>query len=161
MVPSLGFPIGQVRYVRAKRVAGRTKYPISRMLRLSLDSVTSFSPAPLRLATWLGMVSFLGCVLLMISGLVAYLNRVTVPGWTSLYVAVLLLGGVQLICLGLLGEYLGRIYEATQNRPPYLIAYDTAATPAAAIATATATPNSTAATPDVAATNGILSASHG
>jgi polyisoprenyl-phosphate glycosyltransferase len=124
VVPSLGFPSGTVRYVRARRVAGRTKYPFSKMVRLSLDSITSFSAAPLRMATWLGLVSFVGCLGLIVAGLVAYANHVTVPGWTSLYIAVLLLGGVQLICLGLLGEYIGRIYEASQDRPAYLVAFD-------------------------------------
>jgi polyisoprenyl-phosphate glycosyltransferase len=126
VVPSLGFPSGGVRYVRAPRVAGRTKYPLRRMLKLSLDSMTSFSAAPLRLATWLGLIAFLGCLGLIAYGVISYVNKVTVPGWTSIYIAVLLLGGVQLICLGLLGEYIGRIYANGQNRPTYLVAYDTA-----------------------------------
>lgn len=126
VVPSLGFPSAEVSYVRAQRVAGETKYPLSKMLKLSLDSVTSFSAAPLRLATWLGIVSFIVCLALIVTGLSAWGFGVTVPGWTSLYVAVLLLGGVQLICLGLLGEYIGRIYAATQNRPQFLVAFDTA-----------------------------------
>jgi dolichol-phosphate mannosyltransferase len=78
------------------------------------------------MATWLGLLSFLLCLGLMVSGLVAWGFGAVVPGWTSLYVAVLLLGGIQLICLGLLGEYIGRIYAAVQNRPQYLIAMDTA-----------------------------------
>jgi dolichol-phosphate mannosyltransferase len=112
--------------VRAERVAGETKYPLSKMIKLSLDSVTSFSAAPLRIATWLGLFSFVICLGLVISGLVAWGFGATVPGWTSLYLAVLLLGGVQLICLGLLGEYIGRIYAASQNRPQFLVAFDTA-----------------------------------
>jgi dolichol-phosphate mannosyltransferase len=95
------------------------------MVRLSLDSVTSFSAAPLRLATWLGLVSFVACIGLIAAGLIAYSNNVTVPGWTSLFIGVLLLGALQLICLGLLGEYIGRIYADGQNRPVYLVAYDT------------------------------------
>jgi glycosyltransferase involved in cell wall biosynthesis len=125
VVPSLGFPSAEVTYVRAERVAGETKYPLSKMIKLSLDSVTSFSAAPLRLATWLGIVSFVACIILIIAGLSAWGFGVVVPGWTSLYVAVLLLGGVQLICLGLLGEYIGRIYAAMQNRPQFLVAFDT------------------------------------
>lgn len=125
VVPSLGFSSATVSYVRAARVAGETKYPLGRMIRLTVDSVTSFSAAPLRVATWLGLVSFLACLGLIVSGLVAWGAGGTVPGWTSLFVAVLLLGGIQLICLGLLGEYIGRIYAATQSRPPYLIAFDT------------------------------------
>jgi glycosyltransferase involved in cell wall biosynthesis len=125
VVPSLGFASAEVGYVRAERVAGETKYPISKMVRLTLDSVTSFSAAPLRIATWLGILSFVVCLALIVSGLAAWSLGAVVPGWTSLYIAVLLLGGIQLICLGLLGEYIGRIYAATQNRPQFLVAFDT------------------------------------
>ncbi len=125
VVPSLGFAGAEVSYARQERVAGHTKYPLSRMIRLTLDSVTGFSAAPLRIATWLGVLSFVLCVVLIVTALVAWGSGAVVPGWTSLYIAVLLLGGIQLICLGLLGEYVGRIYLATQQRPPYLIAVDT------------------------------------
>jgi dolichol-phosphate mannosyltransferase len=131
VVPSLGFSSAEVTYVRADRVAGETKYPLSKMIKLTLDSMTSFSATPLRIATWLGLFSFLLCLVLIAGGLAAWGFGAVVPGWTSLYVAVLLLGGVQLICLGLLGEYIGRIYAALQNRPPYLIAMDTDETVAA------------------------------
>jgi len=124
VVPSLGFAGAEVSYVRGERVAGDTKYPLSKMIKLTLDSVTSFSAAPLRIATWLGLLSFVLCVALIVAGLSAWGLGAVVPGWTSLYVAVLLLGGIQLICLGLLGEYIGRIYAATQNRPRYLVAFD-------------------------------------
>jgi dolichol-phosphate mannosyltransferase len=129
VVPSLGFRSAEVTYARAQRVAGETKYPLSKMIKMTLDSVTSFSAAPLRIATWLGLLSFLVCLGLMVSGLVAWSMGGTVPGWTSLYIAVLLLGGVQLICLGLLGEYIGRIYAATQNRPQFLVGFDTGTEP--------------------------------
>jgi len=125
VVPSLGFAGAEVTYTRAPRVAGVTKYPLSRMIKLTLDSVTSFSAAPLRIATWLGLISFLVCLTLIVGALGAWLFGGVVPGWTSIYIAVLLLGGIQLICLGLLGEYIGRIYAAVQNRPPFLIAFDT------------------------------------
>lgn len=125
VVPSLGFSSAEVAYARAERVAGETKYPLSKMIRLTLDSVTSFSAAPLRIATWLGLFSFLLCVALVIAGVAAWGFGAVVPGWTSLYIAVLLLGGIQLICLGLLGEYIGRIYAATQNRPQFLVGMDT------------------------------------
>jgi glycosyltransferase involved in cell wall biosynthesis len=125
VVPSLGFSSAEVAYTRAERVAGETKYPLSKMIKLTLDSVTSFSAAPLRIATWLGLFSFLLCLALIVSGLAAWGFGAVVPGWTSLYIAVLLLGGIQLICLGLLGEYIGRIYAASQNRPQFLVAMDT------------------------------------
>jgi dolichol-phosphate mannosyltransferase len=125
VVPSLGFSSAEVKYVRAERVAGETKYPLSKMIKLTIDSVTSFSAAPLKIALWLGVFSFLLCLLLIIAGMAAWGFGAVVPGWTSLYIAVLLLGGVQLICLGLLGEYIGRIYAAIQNRPQFLVAMDT------------------------------------
>jgi polyisoprenyl-phosphate glycosyltransferase len=129
LVPWLGFPSGEVTYTRAERAAGRTKYPLSKMVRLAVDSITNFSAAPLRLATWLGLTSFLTCLLLVITAIVAFLVGYTVPGWSSLIIAVLFLGGVQLVCLGLLGEYVGRIYAAVQNRPAYFVASDSAAEP--------------------------------
>jgi dolichol-phosphate mannosyltransferase len=125
VVPSLGFASAEVAYTRAERVAGETKYPLSKMIKLTLDSITSFSAAPLRIATWLGLLSFVICLALIVSGLAAWGLGAVVPGWTSLYIAVLLLGGIQLICLGLLGEYIGRIYAASQNRPQFLVAMDT------------------------------------
>jgi dolichol-phosphate mannosyltransferase len=134
LVPWIGFPSGEVTYSRELRAAGRTKYPLSKMFRLALDSVTNFSAAPLRLATLLGLSSFLLCVVLIIFSVITWVNGYTVPGWTSLFAAILLLGGIQLVCLGLLGEYVGRIYAAVQGRPAFFIGYDSAvdATPAAA-----------------------------
>lgn len=127
LVPSLGFPTGVVTYVREERVAGRTKYPLRKMVRLGFDSIANFSAAPLRLATWLGLISFAACLLMVVFGIGAYLAGATVPGWTSLFVAILFLGAVQLICVGLVGEYIGRIYAALQGRPTYYIGSDTAA----------------------------------
>jgi dolichol-phosphate mannosyltransferase len=124
LVPWLGFPAGEVTYRRDRRAAGTSKYPLSKMIRLAWDSVTSFSPAPLRVATALGAVTFALCVLAVIATFASYLAGATVSGWTSLTIAVLFLGAVQLICLGLLGEYVGRIYAALQHRPPYFVAND-------------------------------------
>ncbi|MGW0999141.1 glycosyltransferase family 2 protein [Streptomyces sp. NPDC002520] len=126
LVPWLGFPSGQVGYERAPRTAGRSKYPLGRMIRLAVDSVTGFSAAPLRLATWLGGFAFLVCLGLMVYTLSAHLFDHTVPGWTSLFTGVLFIGAVQLICVGLLGEYVARIYTAIQNRPTYFVGHDTA-----------------------------------
>jgi glycosyltransferase involved in cell wall biosynthesis len=124
VVPSLGFPTGTVTYTRQPRAAGTTKYPLRRMLALTFDSITSFSALPLRLATWLGIISFIGCVAMTIGALTSYARGTVVPGWTSLFIAVLLLSGVQLVGLGMLGEYVGRLFTAAQQRPRYLIAYD-------------------------------------
>jgi polyisoprenyl-phosphate glycosyltransferase len=124
LVPWLGFPSGEVTYVRDRRAAGRTKYPLTRMLRLAGDSVTNFSAAPLRLATWLGAAGVIVCLALGVYVLASYLFGNTVSGWTSLFVALVFLGAVQLLCLGLLGEYVGRVYAAVQGRPAYFVEYD-------------------------------------
>ncbi|GLW71359.1 glucosyl transferase [Kitasatospora phosalacinea] len=129
LVPWLGFPSGQVTYFREERVAGETKYPLSKMIRLAIDSITNFSAAPLRIATWLGVLSFFGCFAMLAATIGIYLAGHTVPGWTSLFVAMLFIGGIQLICVGLLGEYIGRIYTAVQKRPTFFIGYDSADAP--------------------------------
>ncbi|WP_040478841.1 glycosyltransferase family 2 protein [Longispora albida] len=124
VVPWLGFPSGEVGFFREKRAAGSTKYPLSKMVRLTVDSVTSFSSAPLRLATWLGLVGVLTCLGLLVYSVAAQVAGHTVPGWTSMIVAVVFLGACQLLCLGLLGEYVARIYQAVQGRPAYFVASD-------------------------------------
>ncbi|MGI5214175.1 glycosyltransferase family 2 protein [Plantactinospora sp. CA-290183] len=133
VVPWLGFPSAEVPYVRQQRAAGSTKYSLSRMLRLATDSITSFSAAPLRVATWLGAGGMVLCLAMLVFAVVAYLRDSTVAGWASLYVAVLFLGAVQLLCLGLLGEYIGRIYVAVQGRPSYHIGSDTGESPDAPV----------------------------
>ncbi|MEH0821025.1 MULTISPECIES: glycosyltransferase family 2 protein [unclassified Micromonospora] len=130
VVPWLGFPSGEVGYQRGERAAGRTKYPLSRMAGLAAESVTSFSAAPLRFATWLGLAGVAVCGVLVVVAVLAWLAGSTVSGWPSLYVAVLFLGAVQLLCLGLLGEYVARIYTAVQGRPTYSVAADSADGPA-------------------------------
>lgn len=127
VVPWLGFPSGEVRYERQERAAGRTKYPLSRMAGLAAESVASFSAAPLRVATWLGLTGVAVCGVLVVIAVVAWVAGATVSGWPSLYVAILFLGAVQLLCLGLLGEYVARIYTLVQGRPAYVVAGDSAA----------------------------------
>jgi dolichol-phosphate mannosyltransferase len=124
VVPALGFPSTRVPYARAPRAAGKTKYPLSRMLRLTVDSLTGFSVAPLRLATWFGLGGALVTAILLAFAVTANLSGRTVPGWTSTFVAVAAVGAVQLLCLGLLGEYVGRLYTQMQGRPSYFVARD-------------------------------------
>ena len=124
VVPALGFPSGEVHYRREVRAAGSSKYPLARMIRLSVDSLTGFSTAPLRLATWFGLGGGLAALGLLVYALVAQLSGRTVAGWTSTVVAVAAVGAVQLLCLGLLGEYIGRMYTLMQGRPSYFVAYD-------------------------------------
>jgi dolichol-phosphate mannosyltransferase len=124
VVPALGFPSASVNYRRDERAAGKSKYPLAKMIRLSLDSVTGFSTAPLRAATWLGLLGGLAAVGLLVFALVSMALGHTLPGWTSTVVAVAGVGAVQLLCLGILGEYVGRMYAHMQARPTYFIAYD-------------------------------------
>jgi glycosyltransferase involved in cell wall biosynthesis len=124
VVPALGFPSVQVAYRRDERAAGTTKYPLSRMIRLSVDSLTGFSIAPLRLATWFGLGGAIVTAIVVALAMIAFLTNHTVPGWTSTFVAVATVGAVQLLCLGLLGEYVGRLYTQLQGRPTYYVAYD-------------------------------------
>ena len=124
MVPALGFPSTEVTYSRAERAAGRTKYPLSRMVRLTVDSFTGFSTAPLRLATWFGLGGAALTAALLGFALAAFVTGRTVPGWTSTFVAVSAVGPVQLLCLGMLGEYVGRMYTHLQGMPSYVVAYD-------------------------------------
>ena len=132
IVPALAFPSTQVAYRREERAAGRSKYPLSRMVRLTVDSLTGFSVAPLRLATWFGLGGALTTSLLLAFAVIAFVTNHTVPGWTSTFVAVAAVGTVQLLCLGLLGEYVGRLYTQMQGRPSYFVAYDSLDSPAAA-----------------------------
>jgi dolichol-phosphate mannosyltransferase len=124
VVPALGFPSTQVTYRREPRAAGTTKYPLSRMVRLTIDSLTGFSTAPLRLATWFGLGGALLTALLLGYAMIAWVTGRTVSGWTSTFVAVAAVGAVQLLCLGLLGEYVGRLYTQMQGRPSYYVAHD-------------------------------------
>lgn len=124
IVPWLGFPSQNYGYVRERRAAGTTKYPLSRMIRLGWDSVTAFSAAPLRLATWLGGLTAIGCVALIVAAFVVAGFGQTVPGWTSTMIIVMGIGAVQLICLGLLGEYVARIFTTVQARPTFTVGYD-------------------------------------
>jgi dolichol-phosphate mannosyltransferase len=132
VVPALGFPSASVTYRRDERAAGRSKYPLSTMIRLSLDSVTGFSTAPLRAATWLGILGGLAAFGLLGYALVASALGHTLPGWTSTVVAVAGVGAVQLLCVGILGEYVGRMYAHLQARPTYFVAYDSLTGPVTA-----------------------------
>lgn len=122
LVSWVGFRQTHLLYERDARFAGETKYPFLKMLQLALDGVTSFSATPLKLATWMGLlfslVSFLLIIWVIGAKLIA--DRV-VLGWASLMVAVLLIGGVQLFTIGILGEYIGRIFDEAKQRPLYLI----------------------------------------
>jgi polyisoprenyl-phosphate glycosyltransferase len=122
IVPLIGFRSSIVYYDRAERFAGRSKYPFARMLAFAIDGITSFSVVPLRLITGIGFFTFLVSLLLSIWTLVIrFLTDRAVPGWTSTVLPMYVLGGVQIFCLGVIGEYLGKIYSETKGRPKYII----------------------------------------
>lgn len=123
MVSWIGFKQGAVYYSRDPRLAGETKYPFSKMLRFAIDGILSFSQVPLRFSSAFGLVSSAISFLFMVYGLVVkyFFPQNAIPGWASLFSAVLFLGGVQLICIGVLGEYVGRIYEELKRRPLYIV----------------------------------------
>jgi polyisoprenyl-phosphate glycosyltransferase len=124
VIPWLGFPSAEVQYVRAERAAGTTKYTLTKMVRLAFDSVTAFSAAPLRLATWLGLLGGLLSGVFVIGALIIKATGRGVPGWTSTVLAVSVIGAIQLFCLGLLGEYVARLFQSSQRRPQFLVGYD-------------------------------------
>jgi len=122
MVSWVGFKQTSIPYRRAQRYAGESKYPLSKMLRFAVDGILSFSTKPLQMSVALGML----CALLALAGIlyalaVRLFTRNWVEGWTTVVIAVLFIGGVQLICVGILGEYIGRIYSEVKNRPLYVV----------------------------------------
>jgi polyisoprenyl-phosphate glycosyltransferase len=118
----IGFKQTGVRYHRDERFAGRTKYPLRKMTHFAVDGIVSFSSAPLRLALGLGFaVSLLSFIYGFVAIVLKLSGAFTVPGWTSVILVTSFLGGVQLIVLGVVGEYVGKAYNETKNRPLYLV----------------------------------------
>lgn len=126
VIPWFGFPSAEVRYTREERAAGSSKYSWAKMFALAGDSIVSFSAKPLRIATVTG---FIGVVLGLAAigwSVYGWASGTTVPGWTSILATTGLIGAIQLMCLGVLGEYVSRIFTAANARPAYLVGYDSA-----------------------------------
>lgn len=122
IVPTIGFPSATVIYARQARLAGQSEYTLRKMLALALDGITSFSSLPLRLVSILGLTIFLFS--LVLSGWALWVRLVVgnaIPGWTSSVLPIYILGGIQLFSIGLLGEYVAKIYMETKQRPRFLI----------------------------------------
>ena len=118
----LGFCTATIFYERNAPFAGESKYPLSKMLALAVEGITSFSVMPLRMITWLGLIVSLGSLLMVIWIVFGkYFMQSTIPGWASSVIPIYFIGGVQLLSLGILGEYLSKIYMETKQRPHYLI----------------------------------------
>jgi polyisoprenyl-phosphate glycosyltransferase len=121
IIPTIGFRSSTVEYERAERFAGRSKYPLGRMLSLALNGVTSFSAFPLHLITLLGLSVFVISIALGVWALWVRLYGSYFPGWASTVVPMYFLGGIQLLCIGVIGEYLSKIYMEVKARPRYFI----------------------------------------
>ena len=122
MVNTLGFKVARMEFVAPPRFAGKSKYSLHKMLHFALDGITSFSKVPLRLAFYMGLLSGLISVLLLFHVLyVKYIIDDAVPGWATMTASVLFLGGIQLVGIGIVGEYVGRIFEEVKQRPLYIV----------------------------------------
>lgn len=125
LVPLVGYRSSSVYYTRTPRVAGETHYSLAKMLRLAMDGITSLSVRPLKLITGLGLgVSAVSLVMILWSVIRFFMGK-TVTGWSSLMCVILFLGGVQLLCVGVLGEYIGKIYAEVKHRPRYIVSETT------------------------------------
>lgn len=126
LIKNLGFPTATVEYDRAARVAGETKYPFRKMVRLALEGVTSFSVRPLRLVAWAGLTIALFSFIYVGYAIIMRFMGHSVSGWASIVASIYMLGGIQLIALGVIGEYLGKVYLETKKRPQFIIEKTTA-----------------------------------
>lgn len=121
MIPLLGYQTASVSYERQKRQAGESKYPFRKMLALALNGITSFSVKPLRMIMTIGMFVLCFCFVMAVYAFVSYYNGNVENGWTSLILSIWFIGGVQLLCVGIIGEYVGKIYQEVKKRPKYNI----------------------------------------
>ena len=121
IVPQIGYRWTTVSYERAERFAGESKYPLKKMIAFAADGITSFSVKPIRLVFSAGVVVFLVSLVMLLYALVAKLLGHTSVGWTSLMGSIWLIGGIQLLSLGVVGEYIGKIYNETKRRPRFII----------------------------------------
>lgn len=121
VMPLIGYQTDSVYYERKERVAGESKYPLKKMLALALDGITSFSIKPINLITSLGVIIIICCIFAAVYALISYFTGNVVQGWTSLILSIWFIGGVQLLSIGLVGQYIGKIYVEVKHRPRYNI----------------------------------------
>jgi hypothetical protein len=122
IVPLVGFKSTQVTYERGARFAGESKYPLKKMIAFAVEGITSMSVRPIRMITSLGFFVFLVSLGVLIYSVVQKFLGNTVPGWAFLAVSIWALGGIQLLSIGVIGEYIGKIYLETKHRPKYIVA---------------------------------------
>ncbi len=121
IVPLIGFQSGVVTYERCQRYAGKSKYPLKKMLAFALDGITSFTIKPIRFISLLGIFLFLISIVLLLHYSIGYFAGNTVEGWATLAVSIWGIGGLQLLAIGIIGEYIGKIYLETKGRPRYIV----------------------------------------
>jgi glycosyltransferase involved in cell wall biosynthesis len=121
IIPMLGYKTGIVRYARAERYAGESKYPLRKMLAFSFERITSLSVKPIRMITWLGCLLFLASIAMIVNFIVHYCRGATVPGWATTVVSLWGIGGLILFSIGIVGEYTGKIYLEAKRRPRFHI----------------------------------------
>ncbi len=121
MVPLVGYKSDIVKYERAERLAGESKYPLKKMLALAWEGVTSLSIQPIRMITWLGGIVFAVSLIFIIYTLISFFVGAAVSGWASTLCSIWALGGLQLLAIGVIGEYIGKIYLETKRRPRYIV----------------------------------------
>ena len=121
LAPLVGYQSDVVYYDRSERFAGESKYPFKKMLSFAIDGITSFSVKPLQLITNIGIVIFVVSLIMLLYSLVRWIAGHTVTGWTSTLASIWLIGGIQLLSLGVIGEYIGKIYNETKRRPRFII----------------------------------------
>lgn len=119
IIPMLGFNYTTIEYEEMPRLAGKSKYSLKKMIQLAASGITSFSVRPLQLILFCGIFFFLVSIVMLIYALVVFAHDGSVPGWTSTVAPIWLLGGIQLLALGIVGEYIGKIYMETKHRPRY------------------------------------------
>ncbi|NLL44524.1 MAG: glycosyltransferase family 2 protein [Mollicutes bacterium] len=121
LIPLIGFKSTKVFYERKNRFAGESKYPLKKMLAFAFDGITSFSIKPIKLIMSLGLTISIISILIMLYALIVKLIGYTVEGWTFIIISIWLLGGLQMFSIGIIGEYIGKIYQETKERPKYII----------------------------------------
>ena len=121
IVPRIGFPSTTVTYARAERFAGESKYPLKKMIAFAADGITSFSVKPIRLVFFAGVFIFLCSLVMFIYAIITKAAGRSTSGWSSLMASIWMLGGIQLLGLGIVGEYIGKIYNETKRRPRFII----------------------------------------
>ncbi|MBU3107426.1 glycosyltransferase family 2 protein [Clostridium gasigenes] len=121
IVPLVGFKSDIVSYERNERFAGESKYPLKKMISFAFEGITSFSVKPIRLVLVMGIIMFFSSLTALAYFLLTWINGYTVQGWTTVVASIWMLGGIQLLCLGVIGEYVGKIYIEVKSRPKYII----------------------------------------